>query len=78
MMKPAMLALLLALPCAGCATGKLTPTPVRDSAGARTRVAFCDVAEPMPSIDGDPLRTQQQKAAHNGTGGYLCGWPGKK
>jgi hypothetical protein len=72
MKKLAVLATLLA----GCASSKLIPAPVATPEVARKRVAFCDVANPMEPVAGDPARTQVQKAGHNGTGHYLCGWQG--
>ncbi|MBX3543566.1 hypothetical protein [Chelatococcus sp.] len=70
----AVLATLLAMPLAGCASDKLIQAPVATPEAARARVAFCDVANPMEAVAGDPTRTQVQKAGHNGTGAYLCGW----
>jgi type IV pilus biogenesis protein CpaD/CtpE len=51
---------------AGCATTPAsTVRIVSDSEEARQAVAFCDVARPawFEPVDGDPTRTQAQKAA---------------
>jgi hypothetical protein len=45
-----------------------------ESEDVKKAVPFCSVAEPQPSIKGDPARTKEQKAYNNGLGIELCDW----